>query len=395
MSMDFSPSDMDNDGIFNMENFADPMMSSIKSDTMDLPLLDDLGDLIMSDYTFDAAMEPAIGPFGNSSGSGSSQGGIGGGPNSSQHLQQQHHQQQQQQFSHQLQHQPPHQQQLYSQQLDMRSGGGVGSEGGFGFGGGRGFGASSSAFGGHQQQQQHQQQHHPSYFGSDMAGPSSGGLGMDPDGSGMGVGVGDSGSGSTTASSTKPMAIPVYGGGGGGYGASLNPRESNFGLSRSAPAGFGFALSRDFQYSETPPSADPHGSRTYFEESGELPETQSPASPSGSGAAGEDGYYRHASVDSKIPHGVSGGGGDSSGKRCACCNCMNTPMWRDGRDGQRLCNACGIRWQKYGICCANCYYVPRKLENNSGVCKRCKAPLPPPAPTRRRVGSVTSMKSHQ
>eukprot|EP00048_Salpingoeca_helianthica_P024379 m.31931 g.31931 ORF g.31931 m.31931 type:complete len:264 (-) comp9352_c1_seq1:229-1020(-) len=77
-------------------------------------------------------------------------------------------------------------------------------------------------------------------------------------------------------------------------------------------------------------------------------------------------------------------------KRCACCGCSNTPMWRDGRDGQRLCNACGIRWQKYGVCCPNCHYVPRKLENNSGECRRCQAALPPPVPTRRRSTSVSS-----
>lgn len=83
----------------------------------------------------------------------------------------------------------------------------------------------------------------------------------------------------------------------------------------------------------------------------------------------------------------------SDGKRCACCGCSNTPMWRDGRDGQRLCNACGIRWQKYGVCCANCHYVPRKLENNSGACKRCHAPLPPPVTTRRRTSSTSSTSS--
>lgn len=77
-------------------------------------------------------------------------------------------------------------------------------------------------------------------------------------------------------------------------------------------------------------------------------------------------------------------------KKCACCGCGNTPMWRDGRDGQRLCNACGIRWQKYGVCCAVCHYVPRKLENNLGACKRCQAALPPPVPTRRRSSSTSS-----
>eukprot|EP00051_Salpingoeca_urceolata_P010886 m.133775 g.133775 ORF g.133775 m.133775 type:complete len:632 (-) comp16895_c0_seq1:124-2019(-) len=81
----------------------------------------------------------------------------------------------------------------------------------------------------------------------------------------------------------------------------------------------------------------------------------------------------------------------SGGAPCACCGTTHTPMWRDGRDGIRLCNACGIRWQKYGIACPNCQYVPRKIENGSGECKRCGTPLPPPAPTRRRAGSAGSM----
>lgn len=61
-----------------------------------------------------------------------------------------------------------------------------------------------------------------------------------------------------------------------------------------------------------------------------------------------------------------------------------TPMWRDGPRGQRLCNACGIRWQKYGVCCAECTYVPRKNENLAGSCPRCEAELPPAVTTRRR-----------
>lgn len=84
---------------------------------------------------------------------------------------------------------------------------------------------------------------------------------------------------------------------------------------------------------------------------------------------------------------------DSAARSCACCHCTQTPMWRDGRNGLRLCNACGIRWQKYGICCKVCFYVPRKLENSSGTCKRCNAELPPAAPTRRRVNSISNVKS--
>lgn len=48
-------------------------------------------------------------------------------------------------------------------------------------------------------------------------------------------------------------------------------------------------------------------------------------------------------------------------KQCVCCMATSTPMWRDGRDGQRLCNACGIRWQKYGVSCHQCSVSYRHL----------------------------------
>lgn len=79
-------------------------------------------------------------------------------------------------------------------------------------------------------------------------------------------------------------------------------------------------------------------------------------------------------------------------KICACCHIQNTPMWREGRHGTRLCNACGIRWQKYGVSCLDCSYVPRKQERLSN-CARCRATLPPPEPTRRqqRSGSASDV----
>lgn len=80
------------------------------------------------------------------------------------------------------------------------------------------------------------------------------------------------------------------------------------------------------------------------------------------------------------------------GRSCACCNCSNTPMWRDGRHGMRLCNACGIRWQKYGLCCITCSYVPRKNERGN-ICKRCKTELPMPELTKRRVSMSLSTNS--
>lgn len=73
-------------------------------------------------------------------------------------------------------------------------------------------------------------------------------------------------------------------------------------------------------------------------------------------------------------------------KQCACCGCTSTPLWRDMGKNQPLCNACGIRWKKYGVVCDSCQYVPCKQERESKSCKRCLAPLPP-APKRIRAPS--------
>eukprot|EP00038_Savillea_parva_P005653 m.159427 g.159427 ORF g.159427 m.159427 type:complete len:545 (-) comp11792_c0_seq1:306-1940(-) len=62
--------------------------------------------------------------------------------------------------------------------------------------------------------------------------------------------------------------------------------------------------------------------------------------------------------------------------QCACCKSTSTPLWREGRNGVQLCNACGIRWVKYGIACIGCNYVPRKSESADPFCPRCKAQLP-------------------
>ena len=58
-------------------------------------------------------------------------------------------------------------------------------------------------------------------------------------------------------------------------------------------------------------------------------------------------------------------------KSCACCGCTSTPLWRDIGKELPLCNACGIRWKKYGIVCDQCQYVPCKQERDSPNCKRC------------------------
>ncbi|KAE8619819.1 hypothetical protein XENTR_v10009986 [Xenopus tropicalis] len=47
-------------------------------------------------------------------------------------------------------------------------------------------------------------------------------------------------------------------------------------------------------------------------------------------------------------------------KRCASCKTQKTPLWRDAEDGTPLCNACGIRYKKYGVRCSDCWTIPKK-----------------------------------
>ncbi|KNC87064.1 hypothetical protein SARC_00808 [Sphaeroforma arctica JP610] len=57
-------------------------------------------------------------------------------------------------------------------------------------------------------------------------------------------------------------------------------------------------------------------------------------------------------------------------KQCASCSTSNTPMWRDSPDGVPYCNACGIRYKKYGVRCGSCKYIPRKEEKSLHSCPR-------------------------
>ncbi|XP_072005577.1 GATA-type zinc finger protein 1 isoform X1 [Engystomops pustulosus] len=50
----------------------------------------------------------------------------------------------------------------------------------------------------------------------------------------------------------------------------------------------------------------------------------------------------------------------SKSKRCASCKTQKTPLWRDAEDGTPLCNACGIRYKKYGLRCGQCWNIPKK-----------------------------------
>lgn len=81
--------------------------------------------------------------------------------------------------------------------------------------------------------------------------------------------------------------------------------------------------------------------------------------------------------------------GARKNKQCACCGATSTPLWRDIGKELPLCNACGIRWKKYGIVCDNCQYVPCKQERESKICMRCNSKLAP-ASKRARIPSAAS-----
>lgn len=61
------------------------------------------------------------------------------------------------------------------------------------------------------------------------------------------------------------------------------------------------------------------------------------------------------------------------GHICASCQATKTPYWRDSWSTDlMLCNACGLRFQKFGVRCDTCYYVPRKEEGGFGcACSTC------------------------
>ncbi|CAI9169812.1 unnamed protein product [Rangifer tarandus platyrhynchus] len=72
------------------------------------------------------------------------------------------------------------------------------------------------------------------------------------------------------------------------------------------------------------------------------------------------------------------GGSEALGpRRCASCRTERTPLWRDAEDGTPLCNACGIRYKKYGTRCSSCWLVPRKNVQPKKLCGRCGVSLGP------------------
>lgn len=69
---------------------------------------------------------------------------------------------------------------------------------------------------------------------------------------------------------------------------------------------------------------------------------------------------------------MSVNGGNHS-RICSSCGTSKTPYWRDGWGGPVvLCNACGLRYQKFKKYCLTCKYIPRKEEHSSERCTNCK-----------------------
>ena len=60
-------------------------------------------------------------------------------------------------------------------------------------------------------------------------------------------------------------------------------------------------------------------------------------------------------------------------KVCISCKTKKTPYWREGWNrGVLLCNACGIRYQKYKKYCFTCFSIVRKDERGRLHCPECQ-----------------------
>lgn len=62
----------------------------------------------------------------------------------------------------------------------------------------------------------------------------------------------------------------------------------------------------------------------------------------------------------------------SAKKVCSSCNTKKTPYWREGWEPSIvLCNACGIRYQKYKKYCTRCVAIARKDDKGRLHCPEC------------------------
>lgn len=64
--------------------------------------------------------------------------------------------------------------------------------------------------------------------------------------------------------------------------------------------------------------------------------------------------------------------GTAAGCACTSCGSTVTPYWRDGwAPDVMLCNACGLRFQKFARRCPSCMYIPRKEDSLGNRCIKC------------------------
>lgn len=64
--------------------------------------------------------------------------------------------------------------------------------------------------------------------------------------------------------------------------------------------------------------------------------------------------------------------GTATGCMCTSCGSTVTPYWRDGwAPDVMLCNACGLRFQKFARRCPACVYIPRKEDSLGDRCVKC------------------------
>lgn len=64
--------------------------------------------------------------------------------------------------------------------------------------------------------------------------------------------------------------------------------------------------------------------------------------------------------------------GTAPGCACTSCGSTVTPYWRDGwATDVMLCNACGLRYQKFARRCPMCMYIPRKEDSLGDRCIKC------------------------
>ena len=64
--------------------------------------------------------------------------------------------------------------------------------------------------------------------------------------------------------------------------------------------------------------------------------------------------------------------GTAPGCACSSCGSTVTPYWRDGwAPNIMLCNACGLRFQKFARRCPACVYIPRKEDSLGDRCVKC------------------------